>query len=346
MEEKQSVCGDTLPEKYRHPRNGLRSIRPELYALMHYLSSSLHMSHEQVEGSIVAVANMMFGCKWKPYNENEHGTDSNTLPAMSNTRRTERYMEAMALNKIVEEIMEEDSSSCVVYSNDGSSQSKVGNYVVQSLTVNGVQRSLPTFGIFSETRENLKDLTVATLDILSASTGHKYSPKDILSNITFTMTDSTSNNIGVADMVCDELEVENVPAQLLCNVHPLMLFQNKIKDLCQRIHDHIGQQKIKDCFLVDVEFQSESFVIKALKCLSNFINREYSGKPWNRSEHFSEFIKPKKNMSISLKDHRFNRLNDVSLAILYHIEDIASYLETFTTITNGIAILDRGFMEL
>ena len=109
----------------------------------------------------------------------EYGTDNNELPCMRNTRRTERYMEAMALNFIVEEIMEEESESCVVYSNDGSSQSVTGNYVVQSLTVNDKQRSLPTFGIFTETKNSLKDLVMATLDILSASTGRRYSAKEI-----------------------------------------------------------------------------------------------------------------------------------------------------------------------
>ena len=262
------------------------------------------MSHEQVEGSIVAVANMLFERKWKVYSSDEYGTDNNTLPSVSNTRRTERYFEAMALCNIVDEIMQEDSKTCVVYSNDGSSQSVTGNYVVQPLTVNGVQRGLPTFGIVTETRESLKDLTVSTLDILSASSGHRYSKKQILEKVTFTMTDSTSHNVGVMDMVCEELSVEEVPPHLFCDVHPLMLFQGKIKDLCQQIHDHLGKQRIKECFLVDVDL-SESFVVKAIKCLSNFINKECSGKPWNRSQHFSDFIKPKENLSIFVERSPF-----------------------------------------
>ena len=116
-----------------------------------------------------------------------------------------------------------------------------------------MQRSLPTFGIFSETKQTLKDLTVTTINVLSAATGHKYSPKEILQRISFTMTDSTAHNIGVMDKVCEELEVETIPAQLLCNVHPLMLFQNQIKDLCQQIYNHLGKQKIQECFLVDVD---------------------------------------------------------------------------------------------
>ena len=122
--------------------------------------------------------------------------------------------------------------------------------------MNGVQRSLPTFDIVAETKKRLKDLAVTTLDILSASTGRKYTQKQILEKVSFTMTDSTSHNVGVMDMVCEELHVDNIPPQLFCNVHPLMLFQSKIKDLCQQIHDHLGKQKIKECFLVDVDFQS------------------------------------------------------------------------------------------
>ena len=94
-----------------------------------------------------------------------------------------------------------------------------------------------------------------------------------------------------------------------------MMFQGKIKELCQEIHDSLGKKKINECFLVDIEFKNESFVLKSLKCLSNFINKDYSAKPWNRHTHFSNFIRPKKNHSLSLKDHRFNRLNECALAI-------------------------------
>ena len=98
--------------------------------------------------------------------------------------------------------------------------------------------------------------------------------------------------------------------------------------------------------MVDVEFHNDSFVIKAIQCLSNFISHEYSAKPWNRYNHFTEFIKPKKNMAITLKDHRFNRLMDCSLALLYHFDDISSYLDKFSSISNGITVLDRSFLEM
>ena len=73
----------------------------------------------------------------------------------------------MALNLLLEDITKNpDIETCVVYSYDGSGMNKVGSYLVQSLTINGVRRSLPTFGVFTETRETLKDLQIATLGIL------------------------------------------------------------------------------------------------------------------------------------------------------------------------------------
>ena len=51
----------------------------------------------------------------------------------------------MALYTIVEEVMK--GGKCAVYANDGSAQNGVGNYVVQSMTLDGVQLPLPTFSI-------------------------------------------------------------------------------------------------------------------------------------------------------------------------------------------------------
>ena len=98
--------------------------------------------------------------------------------------------------------------------------------------------------------------------------------------------------------------------------------------------------------LLDTDFQSESFIWKSIRCLNNFISVDYSAKPWNRQLDFETFIKPSKNMSISLKDHRFNRLSDCCLSLVYHLNDITKFLEKFQNVNNGIAILDRCFVEM
>ena len=276
-----------LPFHYRHIRAGLRSVRPEYYQVMHILKAKYHMSENQAQGAIVTVANVLFNRKtfgkWKFF-EKKKPTDCNTLPASQNTIRTEPYIEAMILSGIVEEIMSGGSECVIVYSNDGSALSGTGSFVVQSFLVNGVKRALPTLGIFTESKKTLTELEITTLEILSASVGRKYSEKEILEKVDFVMTDSTAHNIGVIEEVCEKLECESVPASLICNVHPLMMFQRKVKDFYQAIHDSIGNNKIKDCFLVDIDFRNESFIYKAIQCLTSFINRDFSAKPWNRQK--------------------------------------------------------------
>ena len=169
--------------------------------------------------------------------------DLNTLPSMDNIRQTEPLFEEMALNAIVREMMENGSSSTVTYSNDGSSRSGTGSYVVKSLTANGKQRALPSLGVFTESRETLnKDLEIATLKMLSAASFNSYSEQEILERISFVMTDSTSHNLEVIEKVCEELQVEEIPGTLVCNIHSLMNFQGKIKELCQEIHDSLGKK--------------------------------------------------------------------------------------------------------
>ena len=160
------------------------------------------------------------------------------------------------------------------------------------------------------------------------------------------MTESTTHSHTVIESVSEEVEVEKVPGTLLCKTHLLMMFSRKIKELCQDIHNTLlGNKKINDCFLIDVELKNESFVLKSLKCFSNFINRDCSAKLWNRHSHLTNFIKPKQNHSLSLKDYWFNRLNGYALGNLCHIDDIAQYLEQYTVI-NGISILDRSLTEI
>ena len=51
--------------------------------------------------------------------------------------------------------MNDDSQSVVTYSNDGSSLNRTDSFAIQSFNINGVQRILPTLGIFAETKNLL-----------------------------------------------------------------------------------------------------------------------------------------------------------------------------------------------
>ena len=154
------------------------------------------MSQAQAGGSIVEIANTDFRRnKFEPWKVFKHNKlyDLKTLQASSNTNRLDPYVEAMVLSSITEQMMNNEIST-IVYSNYGSGMSGVGNYVVQSVTINGTQHTLSTMSIFTESRESLAELVKSTIEIVSASVGFKYSPKHIIETISFIMTDNTAHN--------------------------------------------------------------------------------------------------------------------------------------------------------
>ena len=108
-----------FPGKYCYSHDVLRGVKLALYATVHTLTAKYHMSDAQVEGSIKKIANMLFGQKWKEYFPNQP-IDKNSLPCLSNLRRTGRYARAIVLCSVVKEIMNKDTKSCMVYSNNGS----------------------------------------------------------------------------------------------------------------------------------------------------------------------------------------------------------------------------------
>ena len=130
---------------------------------------------------------MLFGREWKPCDK--HQTS---------------FFEAMALNAIAEEIMKEDTTA-TLYTDNGSSRSGVGSYVLQSLTINGEQYALPTFDIFTELRKSLAELEATISKILSEASFHRYSERDIFSQVVFVITDNTSHSLEVTESVCGKV---------------------------------------------------------------------------------------------------------------------------------------------
>ena len=120
------------------------------------------------------------------------------------------------------------------------------------------------------------------------------------------MTDSTTHNLNVIQEVGTEIGVECSPLSLVCNVHPLMMMQGKVKSVFKEIHDALRPGVIKECFMVDIDFRNDSLFEKALHCFTSFISNEFSSKAWNLQQEFDFSVKPKNNESLCLKDYRFN----------------------------------------
>ena len=58
---------DDMPDEYKHPRHGLRSVGTELYTVMSKLLSELQISERQIEGAIVTIAKIFLSRDGKPY---------------------------------------------------------------------------------------------------------------------------------------------------------------------------------------------------------------------------------------------------------------------------------------
>ena len=62
------------------------------------MKSEVHMSDNQVEGSICICANILFSCNkfgmWKRCDKDQP-TENNTIPATTNSNRTKAYVEVL-----------------------------------------------------------------------------------------------------------------------------------------------------------------------------------------------------------------------------------------------------------
>ena len=127
----------------------------------------------------------------------------------------------MALSEIVKEVVSSDEQSTMTYAKDGSKKQEAGSFTVQGIIINGKHRALPTMSIASESKTNLAELKLSTLQILSAASG--VDANVLFERIEFFISDQTAHNIDVELLVAKGLGTEKVPNQLFCNVHPCLI---------------------------------------------------------------------------------------------------------------------------
>ena len=83
-----SGSSNNMPERYCHVRYGDRRVKNEIYSVMQEkVIWTTYMSKRHIEGSILAVANILFERDWKPYKV-KGAVDSKTLPSMKNILHT------------------------------------------------------------------------------------------------------------------------------------------------------------------------------------------------------------------------------------------------------------------
>ena len=334
---------DLFPQEYRHVRINVNVVKPAFYQTVDKIKAELHCSSKQASGAIILTANGMFGRAWKSHNQDNTLIDLDTAPHVRNARDAGQALTALCLSEIVDEIIE--AGGCVItYHEDGSKAQGVGGYSVQGITINKKFRPLPALPVASECRTNLAALKIAILSILAVC-NDKYSPSQIFNAITFKITDATSHNFEVDDIVAAELGTTHIPAHLLCHTHPVLMFNRKIVEVCTKIEKEIGPDKIYSSFLVNATTSHDSVLEQYIDCLVGLVSSDYNHKSWNKSKEFDIFIGKEKNKAKALKKERFNRFVYLSAVVLHHQHQVQEFLNKYETITNTLACIVRAFED-
>ena len=160
------------------------------------------MSLEQAISAVITVGKRMFSLDWRRFEEGEEIT-IDTVPDKKMNRKMGKALEAFTLSRIVEAMLEQEEETTVTYHDNGSRSKGAGGYSVQGFTIQGKFFPLPTLSITSETRQNLADLKLNVLQLLSVTSG--VSVEALWERIDFVMGDGTAHNMGVEKIVAEKL---------------------------------------------------------------------------------------------------------------------------------------------
>ena len=333
-----------LPENYRHIRNSIHNVQPQFYTAIDRMISELHMSKSQAVGASIIIAKEMFNLTWKTSDEDENVIDLDTVPHNFCLRKEGKAREVLALKLIVDKIIESSDKSTITFHDDGSRKQGAGKFSVQGVSIDGKHYHFPTLSLAQETRENLADMKVLVLQLLSTASGVN---SDILwGKIHFSMTDSTSHNMEVDEKVAEKLGSDHVPGHLLCHVHPACMFTRRVQELCKEVDATIGPDKIFSSFAVSLSEVQVSVVEQWMDCLTRLVTHDFDHKAWNYADEFDIFILPLKNLAKRLQRERFNSFVYTAAVVLWLDKHVSNFLSRFTNITNNLACIVRSFENL
>ena len=200
-------------------------------------------------------------------------------------RKMNNAFEAFTLSEVVNLMLEDPEGTTVTYHDDGSRSKGVGGYSVQGVTIKGRFYALPTLSITSETRQNLADLKVTILKLLSIVSG--VSLDALWQRVHFVMGDGTAHNTGVESIVSEILEVEHVPGRLHCQVHPSLMFVRELESVWKEVDSAIGPEKVFAHFPVSLSDTPSSVTEQWINCALRLVTRDFNHKESSQKYLFS-----------------------------------------------------------
>ena len=166
-------------------------------------------------------------------------------------------------------------------------------------------------------------------------------------NIILIISDQCKTNKGLAVEVASKLGVTHQPGQIYCNIHPILMFDEKVKKMWQNLQKKIGAEKLfPSISYSNLDQNTFTVALQCLDALMRFISPTFSHKAWSRHFQFNKFLEAKANCSFALKDHRFGQLATVCLIGLLHFNDVIEFLDSDPNCWNQLACMIRGMADL
>lgn len=349
FEEVLATKTDSLPPSWNHIRISHHKVRPEFYRVVDVLVCKYHCSVDQAVAAVVEVGRGLFSLPWM-YHEEGDTITLDTAPHKQSQYLASKAIEAHTLSKIAQKMVEAPGNATVTLHDDGSRAQGCGGYSVSGVTLPGKEPGtttyypFPTLPIAKETRENLANLKLTILSMLATCGG--VTRQCLWSKVDFVMTDSVSHNRGVEEVVAAALDVDHLPAHLLCNVHPSLMFGRQVLKLFVEIDSTLTPEKIYAGFAITVTDEQISVFQNCVDCTLRLISRDFNHKAWNKAEEFEMFLAPQRFTIKRLQMERFNSLVFSAATFLLVDPKVTEFLAKYEHNTNQLACLVRSFQTL
>ena len=263
------------------------------------------------------------------------------LPSMTAVKDARLLISMEAEKKIAEEMLQKE---CAIIP-DGTGRKVIGKVGGAMLQVGGKTRVLPFQRMGNETRDNWAkfiDHVLARMSIVSQK-----EKKELWGSVLLFISDQCKTNKGLAKEVAQYMGLEHQPGQIFCNIHPVLMFDEKMKKMWQELQIKIGAEKIFPSISYTNMDQSTTVVImQCLDALMRLVSPTYSHKAWSRYFQFNKFLGERKNRAFAVKDRRFGALPASCLVALHHFDDILSFLDQNPDCRNQLACICRGMADL
>ena len=96
--------------------------------------------------------------------------------------------------------------------------------------------------------------------------------------------------MGLAEEVAQYMGLEHQPGQIFCNIHPVLMFDEKMKKMWQDLQIKIGAEKIfPSISYTNLDQNSFIVILQCLDALMRLVSPSYSHKAWSVTSNSTHF---------------------------------------------------------